>query len=69
MVIKMETKKLGSFLQNKFFALPAVIAAVYFFLKYLSPLVGPVLAAVLFVTIFGPFLKRMQKSLHIPRQA
>ena len=69
MVIKMETKKLESFLQNRFFALPAVIAAVYFFLKFLSPLVGPVLTAVLFVTIFGPLLKRMQKSLHIPRQA
>ena len=34
--------------------------AVYFFLKYISPLVAPALVAMLFVTIFGPLLKKIQ---------
>ena len=42
--------------------------AVYFFLKYITPLVAPVLIAMLFVTIFGPTLKKMQEKLHIHRQ-
>lgn len=42
--------------------------AVYFFLKYISPLITPVLVAMLFVTIFGPLLKKMQEKLHIHRQ-
>ncbi len=46
----------------------AVIGAVYFFLRYISPLIAPVLVAVLFVTMFGPFLLKLQKKLHIHRQ-
>jgi len=42
--------------------------AVYFFLKYLTPLIAPVLIAMLFVTIFGPTLQKMQEKLRIHRQ-
>ena len=42
--------------------------AVYFFLKYISPLVAPALVAMLFVTIFGPLLKKIQAKTHIHRQ-
>lgn len=42
--------------------------AVYFFLEYITPLIAPVLVAMLFVTIFGPTLKKMQEKLHIHRQ-
>ena len=49
-------------------ALPVIIAAVYFFLKYITPLISPILIAMLFVTMFGPLLKRMQEKMHIHRQ-
>lgn len=42
--------------------------AVYFFLKYLSPLMAPALIAMLFVTIFGPTLQKLQGKFHIHRQ-
>lgn len=42
--------------------------AVFFFLQYISPLVAPVLAAMLFVTIFGSLLQKIQAKLHIHRQ-
>ena len=42
--------------------------AVYFFLKYISPLVAPVLIAMLFVTIFGNVFQSMQKKFRIHRQ-
>ena len=42
--------------------------AVYFFLEYISPLIAPVLTALLFVTIFGPLLKKIQKRFHVHRQ-
>lgn len=45
-----------------------LIGAVYFFLEYIAPLVAPILIAMLFVTIFGSMLKKMQKLLHIHRQ-
>lgn len=45
-----------------------IVGAVYFFLEFLTPLVAPILIAMLFVTIFGPLLKKMQKRLHINRQ-
>ncbi len=54
--------------KSKVSILLLLIGAVYFFLKYISPLVAPVLVAMLFVTIFGPFLKKIQKKLHIHRQ-
>lgn len=52
---------------KKMIVLLAVTGAVYFFLQYLTPLLAPVLLAMLFVTIFGPLMKRMNRSLHFPR--
>lgn len=43
--------------------------AVYLFLKYISPLIAPVLIATLFVTISGPLLKKMQNRFKLHRQA
>ena len=53
---------------NKIGILLLLTGAVYFFLRFLSPLIAPVLMAMLFVTIFGPLLKKMQKKAHIHRQ-
>lgn len=54
--------------KNKIVILLLLTGAVYFFLQYITPLVAPVLTAMLFVTIFGPTLKKMQEKLHIHRQ-
>lgn len=54
--------------ENKIITLLLIIAVVYFFLQYLTPLFSPILTAMLFVTICGPFLKKMQEKLHIHRQ-
>lgn len=54
--------------ENKLLILLLLTGAVYFFLKYISPLITPVLVAMLFVTIFGPLLKKMQEKFHIHRQ-
>lgn len=54
--------------QSKPITLLLTVAIVYFFLQYLTPLFSPILAAMLFVTIFGPFLKNLQTRLHIHRQ-
>ena len=54
--------------QNKLWILLLVTGAVYFFLQYLTPLVAPILIAMLFVTIFGPLLQKMQAHLRIHRQ-
>lgn len=53
--------------ESKIITLLLIIAVVYFFLQYLTPLFSPILVAMLFVTIFGPFLKKLQKH-HIHRQ-
>lgn len=53
---------------NKIAILLLLTGTVYFFLKYLSPLVTPALVAMLFVTIFGPTLQKLQSRLHIHRQ-
>lgn len=52
---------------KKMIVLLPVTGAVYFFLQYLTPLLAPVLLAMLFVTIFGPMMKRMNRKLHFPR--
>ena len=52
----------------KIAALLLIIGAVYFFLKILTPLFAPFLIAMLFVTMFGPTLKKMQERFHIHRQ-
>lgn len=54
--------------QSKLITLLLTVAVVYFFLQYLTPLFSPILAAMLFVTIFGPLLKKLQTRLHIHRQ-
>ena len=54
--------------ESKIITLLLIVAVVYFFLQYLTPLFSPILVAMLFVTIFGPFLKRLQAKLHIHRQ-
>lgn len=54
--------------QHKILTLLVIIGAVYFFLKYLTPLTAPALIAMLFVTMFGPTLKKMQEKFHIHRQ-
>lgn len=53
---------------NKVITLLLIVGAVYFFLKYLTPVLAPILIAMLFVTIFGPTLKKMQEKLHVNRQ-
>ncbi len=55
-------------IQHKGFTLFLIIGAVYFFLEYLTPLLAPLLVAMLFVTMFGPTLKKMQTKLHVHRQ-
>lgn len=52
---------------KKVIVLLLVTGAVYFFLQYLTPLLAPVLLAMLFVTIFGPMMQRMNLRLRFPR--
>ncbi|MCM1101150.1 MAG: AI-2E family transporter [Acetatifactor muris] len=54
--------------ENRFALIFFLTGTVWFFLKYISPLISPVLIAMLFVTIFGPLLKKMQGRLHLHRQ-
>jgi predicted PurR-regulated permease PerM len=53
---------------NTIVLLLLLTGAVYFFLKYITPLIAPIMAAMLFVTIFGPTLKRINEKFHINRQ-
>lgn len=55
-------------LHNRLIVLLLLTGAVYFFLKVIAPLSAPVLTAMLFVTIFGPLLQKLQKRLHLNRQ-
>ncbi len=55
-------------INNKYIILLLIVGAVYFFLKYLSPLVAPLLIAVLFLTMFYPTLDDIQKRTHIKKQ-
>ena len=52
---------------KKMVVLLLLTGAVYFFLRYLTPLLAPVLLAMLFVTIFGPMMQRMNRKFHFPR--
>ena len=45
-----------------------ISGAVYFFLKYLSPVLAPAIIAVLFLTMFYPTLDDIQKKTHIKKQ-
>ncbi len=53
---------------NRVAVLLLLTGAVYFFLKEIVPLTAPVLVAMLFVTIFGPLLQKMQAKLRLHRQ-
>lgn len=53
---------------NRTLILLLLTGAVYFFLKRIAPLTAPVLLAMLFVTIFGSLLQKMQGKLRIHRQ-
>lgn len=53
---------------NKLLILLLLTGAVYFFLQYIVPLTAPVLVAMLFVTIFGPVLQKIQEKFRIHRQ-
>lgn len=54
--------------KHQFITLLGIIGVVYFFLQYIVPLVSPVLVAMLFVTMFGPLLKKIQERIHVHRQ-
>ncbi|MCI8286368.1 MAG: AI-2E family transporter [Lachnospiraceae bacterium] len=54
--------------ENTMIVLLLTSGAVYFFLKFIAPLTAPVLTAMLFVTIFGPLLQKLQRKLKIHRQ-
>lgn len=53
---------------NRPLLLIVLTGVVWFFLEFISPLVCPILLAMLFVTIFGPLLQKMQEKLHVHRQ-
>ncbi len=55
-------------INSKPLTLLLLTVAVFLFLKYISPLVAPVLVAMLFLTIFGSTLKKLQEKFHIHRQ-
>ena len=55
-------------LKNRLVILLFLTGAVYFFLKAIAPLTAPILIALLFVTIFGPLLQKLQSRLQIHRQ-
>ena len=54
--------------ENRLLILLLLTGAVYFFLRVIAPLTAPVLLAMLFVTIFGPILQKMQSRMKIHRQ-
>lgn len=54
--------------KNKWITLLCISVVVYFFLQFITPLVAPLLVAMLFVTIFGPLLQKMQRGLRLNRQ-
>ena len=54
--------------KSPYITLLAIIGVVYFFLQYIVPLVSPILVAMLFVTMFGTRLKKIQDKLHVHRQ-
>ncbi len=53
---------------KKYIVLLLIIGAVYFFLRYISPLVAPIIVAVLFLTMFYPTLDDIQKITRIKKQ-
>lgn len=56
------------FRENYCATMLAILAVVFFLLKFIVPLTAPILLAMLFVTALGPFLQKVQNKLHLPRQ-
>jgi len=54
-------------LKNKFAILLLITGAVYFFLKFICPLVTPLLVAILLVPVCVPFFDRIRKKIRLPR--
>lgn len=54
--------------ENRLVILFLLTGAVYFFLKFIVPLTAPILIAMLFVTIFGPLLQKLQRKWKLHRQ-
>ena len=54
-------------LKSKFAILLLITGAVYFFLKYLSPLVTPLLVAILLVAVCVPLFDKIRKKIRLPR--
>ena len=59
-------EKFRGFKQNPATVLLLSGGAVFLFLKWIVPPLAPILSAILFVTIFGPLLQKMQR-LHLHR--
>lgn len=55
-------------IKNKYIVLLLIIGVVYFFLRFLCPLIAPILVAILFLTMFYPMLDDIQKVTHIKKQ-
>lgn len=53
--------------ENKFALLLLLTGAVYFFLKYICPLIAPVLTAAFLVLTCIPFFDKIRKKIHLPR--
>ena len=51
----------GKLRHNSAVMLLLLTGAVFLFLKFLAPLLSPVILAMLFLTIFGPLLQKLQK--------
>lgn len=54
--------------ENKYIVLLLITGAVYFFLKYLSPLLTPIILAGMFLTLCYPTFDDIQKKTHIKKQ-
>ncbi len=54
-------------LKSKFMILLLITGAVYFFLKFLTPLIAPLLLAALLVVVCVPFFDRIREKIHLPR--
>ncbi len=63
--ISMEEKKWS---QNRYVILLLITGAVYFFLKYISPLITPVIIAIMFLTLCYPTFDDIQKKTRIKKQ-
>lgn len=53
---------------NKYIVLLLITGAVYFFLKYISPLITPIVIAIMFLTLCYPTFDDIQKKTRIKKQ-